>query len=149
MFSISVLLITFFVAGLLESRRVPDWEAVLMQYLDVSGIQRQGLRFVWVAEAQRLDQFSAEALVPVPANWTWEDIVQIPPPERLRCIRLEYQTEVEGSALIQDYLLIGYHNDELWHVGWLVYEFREGVSAEQAQARFAQMGCGHWEQLLQ
>ncbi len=49
-----------------------------------------------------------------------------------------------GQAIDQEYLLVGYHSDWLWHTGWLVHEFRDGVSEADQQALLAKMGCSNW-----
>jgi len=125
--------------ALLEARRTPDWQSELQQYLGASGIVVS--RFdVWAAEAQRVDVFPAEVLAAQAIDWPWQGVQQIPPAERVRCLRLEGP----GAGDEVD-LLAGYHHDGLWRVGWLVYEFREGVDA---QAVFDEMGCQRWEAVV-
>lgn len=142
---ITVLLATFALVGVLESRRTPDWQTTFTQYLQAMGISPQSIHSVWSAEAQRSDQFPAEMLLAVPTGWTWQNI-EIPFPERVRCLRLERQGEAKAMEQIPyEYLLVGYHNDGLWHVGWVVHEFLEKVSAEEQLEMVTQLGCNHWE----
>jgi hypothetical protein len=145
--SAAVLLITLLPLGALESRRTPDWEDELALYLEDSGVTLDDIHSLWVAQAQHPDQFQAELFRPTPASLTWQDIRQLPPPERLRCIRFDRQAftgRVSAGASLHEYLLVGYYNDELWHAGWLVQAFREGVSEAQKQAAFEALGCDRW-----
>jgi hypothetical protein len=124
---------------LLESHRTPDWQVEVNKYLQTAENSSEDFWQAWAAEAQHPDQLATEMLVAVPTNWTWQDIVQIPPPESVRCIRLE-----KHGQDIREYLLVSFHSDGLWHTGWLVHRFREEVSEGEKQALFAELGCNQW-----
>jgi hypothetical protein len=146
----AVLLVIFIPLGILESRRTPDWQLELGRYLAVSGVSVADIRLVEVAEAGRPGQFAAQMLKPVPAGWTWQGIDRIPPPERVRCIRMAGRGQAERETArptIYRVLLIGYHSDGLWHAGWLVHQFREDVSEEERQVLLAKLGCDDWVEI--
>lgn len=146
---VTVLLATLAFVGVLESHRTPDWQIAFTQYLQTAENETppQAIRSVWSAEAQRPDQFPVKRLLAVPTGWTWQNI-EIPLPERVRCLRLELQGEADDTStgqVVYEYLLVGYHNDGLWHVGWLVHEFRGNVGVAEQQELVAQLGCNQWE----
>jgi hypothetical protein len=145
----AVVLVVFIPLGLFESRRTPDWQSRLSQYLEISGVSRQDILRVEVAEAQHPGQFAVQMLQAVPAG-TWQGIDRIPLPETVRCVRIERQGQA-GPGIVQPaigkYLLIGYHSDELWRSGWLVHEFREGVSEREQQVWLAKLGCHDWVEI--
>jgi hypothetical protein len=145
----AVLFVVLIPLGIFESRRTPDWQSELSQYLEISGVSMKDIHLVEVAEAQRPGQFAVQMLQAVPTG-TWEGIDRIPLPEMVRCIRIERQRQAEqGIALpsIGKYLLIGYHSDDLWRSGWLVHEFREGVSEGEQQVLMANLGCNDWVEI--
>jgi hypothetical protein len=145
----AVALVVFIPLGLFESRRTPDWQSRLSQYLATSGVSREDILLVEVAEAQHLGQFTVQMLQAVPAG-TWQGIVRIPLPETIRCIRIERQGQA-GQGIVRPsigkYLLIGYHSDGLWRSGWLVHEFREGVSEGEQRVLLAKLGCNDWVEI--
>jgi len=122
-----VLMVILFPLGILESRRTPDWQSELSRYLEISGVPVEDIQLVEVAEAQRPEQFAVQTLT-VPTSWTWQGIDRIPLPEWVHCIRIERRGQAGlGTAQpsISEYLLIGYHSDELWRTGWLAHDFEE------------------------
>lgn len=123
---------------ILESRRTPDWQTEFERYLETSETSVADDQRVEVAEAQHPEHFDAQLLIAVPTGWPWGGI-DVPPPEKVRCVRIE---EEEGPD--SQYLLVGYHSDGLWHVGWLVHEFCVYASEEQQQALLAELGCDDW-----
>jgi len=146
--SVVAVLVTLTPIMILESRRTPDWQSALTQYLKVSEVYLTHIQTVWAVEAQDVDQLPAAMLLAVPTEWTWESIEQIPPPERIRCIRLERR---EGGKTarqtLNEPLVISYHDDGLYRSGWVVHEFRAGVSKGEREELFAKMGCSHWERV--
>ena len=130
--------------AILESRRTPDWQSELSRYLEISSVSVDDIQLIEVAEAQRPERFAAQMLKAVPAGWPWQGIYRIPLPERAQCIRIERQGQGSTPPSISEYLIIGYHSDGLWRTGWLVHEFREGVSEGQQRALLAEMGCSNW-----
>ena len=100
-----------------------------------------------VAEAQAPGRFTDQGLQALPIGWPWSTIDHIPLPVRVQCVRIERRQPV-GQATAElaskKYLLIGYHDDGLWRAGWLVHEFREGVSVAVQQAVSEQLGCQAW-----
>lgn len=146
----AVLLVVLIPLGLFESRRTPDWQSRLSQYLETSGVSMKDIQLVEVAEAQRPGQFAVQMLQAVRTSWAWQGIDRIPLPETVRCIRIERQGQAgQGIARpsIGKYLLIGYHSDGLWRSGWLVHEFREGVSEGEQQVLLAKLGCNNWVEI--
>jgi hypothetical protein len=141
------LIVTLVPLAILESRRTPDWLYELSRYLANTGSSVEAIRLAEMAEAQHPEQFAAQMLIAAPVGWPWQGIDRIPPPEKVRCIRIEGQGRAgwgsTGQA-ITERLLVGYHSDGLWHTGWLVHRFREGVSDAAQQALLAKMGCKQW-----
>ncbi|MGD1994407.1 MAG: hypothetical protein PVI59_14535 [Anaerolineae bacterium] len=144
--SVTVVVATLLPIAILESRRTPDWQSSVNQYLEVSDIPLMSIHFMWVAEAQHVDRFPTDALVAVPTEWMWQSIDHIPPPERVRCIRFEtrggWKSARQAAA---EHLVVGYHDDKLYHAGWIVHTFRPGVSPGEREELFTEMGCDHWE----
>jgi len=132
----------------LESRRAPDWQVSLMRYFELSEVAWADVDAVWAAEARFPDRFLAEELVAAPTEWVWQNIEQIPPPERVRCIRLQQRGRSRSAMQIPDaHLVIGYHDDGLHHAGWMVHQFRVDVSQRARQDHFVRMGCTEWKQV--
>lgn len=148
--TLTVVLVTLIPLRILESRRTPDWQSELNQYFELSDIPRQDASHVWVAEARQVNPFPPELLHAVPMNWTWQSIATIPPPTKIRCIRLDEPGDTgselsERTANLQ--LLVGYHDDGLWRSGWLVHEFRGDVSTPVRLELFARLGCIDWQKI--
>jgi hypothetical protein len=129
---------------LLESRRTPGWQAALEQYLEASDLNPQDIQSEWAAEARAVDCFPSEMTSPVPTGWTWEGVAEVPSPERARCIRLERREGKTDQRALDEHLVVGYHDDGLYHAGWLVHEFRPDVSQAEREAWFVNMGCRRW-----
>ena len=132
----ATLLVVLIPVAIFESRRTPDWQAEFERYLETSETFVADDQLVEVAEARHPEYFDTQLLIAVPTGWPWGGI-DVPPPEKVRCIRIE-----EGPD--SEYLLIGYHSDGLWHVGWLVHEFCVYASEEEQQALLANLGCDSW-----
>jgi hypothetical protein len=146
--SVAVMLATLVPIVILESRRMPDWQSTLVQYLEASQGPLTDIPIVWVAQAQSVYQFPAEEMVAVPTDWMWQGIEIIPPPDRIYCVRLERPAEWKlASQVLDEGLLVGYHDDGLHHAGWIVHEFRAGVSQGEREELFAKMGCDQWERI--
>jgi hypothetical protein len=146
----AVLLVVLIPLGLLESRRTPDWQFELSRYLKLSGVSVEDIQHVEVAEAQRPGQFAVQLLQAVLYGGTWQGIDRIPRPDRVRCIRIERQGLAgHGTAppSISEYLLMGYHSDDLWRAGWIVHQFREGVSEGEQQVLLAKLVCNNWVEI--
>jgi hypothetical protein len=145
----AVLLGVLIPLGMFESRRTPDWQSELSQYLEISGVSMKDILLVEVAEAQHPGQFAVQMVQAVPTG-TWQGIDRIPLPETVRCIRIERQGQA-GQGIVQPsigkYLLIGYHSDDLWRSGWLVHQFREGVSEREQQVLLAKLACNDWVEI--
>jgi hypothetical protein len=139
----------FIPIAVLESKRTPDWQTELMQYLSASGVAAKHVQ-VWVAEARRVNTFSDDLLIAAPTGWPWQGIEQIPRADKIWCLRLktppEYKSETEQQGIEYD-LLASYHDDGLWRVGWLVHEFRPDVGKDQRQALFSKIGCHQWQEV--
>ena len=133
---LATLLVILIPLIILESRRTPDWQAEFGRYLETSETYVADDQLVEVAEAQHPEYFDAQLLIAVPTGWPWGGI-DVPPPEKVRCIRI-------GEEPDSQYLLIGYHSDGLWHMGWLVHEFCVYVSEENQRALLAKLGCVSW-----
>lgn len=147
--SLVVVLATLIPVVVLESRRTPDWVSSLKRYLDDSGTHPAEIRSVWVSEAAHAERFPAEMLTPVPADWMWQSVDHIPPPGRVRCVRLEIRGGGWKSAMRaadQD-LVLGYHDDGLYLAGWIVHTFRPGTSRNEREELFARMVCDSWERV--
>jgi hypothetical protein len=144
MLSIAVVaLATLIPIAILESLRTPDWQSELRQYIDNSTNTR--IQRVWVAEASSVGQFPSDELIAVPAGWTWQGIDRKPPPGRVLCIRLEISQGMgPGGVFITERILLGDHDDGLWHIGWVAYEFDPGMGEAEREAIFDQMGCDRW-----
>jgi hypothetical protein len=142
---VAMLFIVFIPLTILEARRTPDWEAEFGRYLEISETSVAAGQLVEVAEAQHPEQFDAQLLRAVPTGWPWGGI-DVPLPERVRCIRIREEQAGSVQRPVSQYLLIGYHSDGLWHVGWLVHEFCEYVSEEEQQAFLAKLGCDNWSE---
>jgi len=133
---VTMLLVILIPLVILESRRTPDWQAEFERYLEISETSVADGQLVEVAEAQHPEYFDAQLLIDVPTGWSWGGI-DVPFPEKVRCIRIEEEPDSQ-------YLFIGYHDDGLWHVGWLVHEFCEYVGKEERQALLTKLGCDSW-----
>ncbi len=146
-----VALVLFVPLRLLEPRRTPEWRAELSWYLWHSDIPGEGIQRVDVAEAQHPGQFAPQLLRAMPTGWAWSGIARIPRPEMVQCVRIERQKPAGRTAtwlMHREYFLIGYHNDGQWRAGWLLHEFREGVSEEEQQAVLDKLGCTNWVKIL-
>ena len=103
---------------------------------------------VWASQAAQPERFPSGLVQPVATDWTWQGIDRVPRPDQVRCIGLTArQDRDEALSAAVAYRLIGNHNDGLWHIGWLVHEFRAGVSAAQQQEAIAALGCTHWDRV--
>jgi hypothetical protein len=142
---LALLLIILIPIVILESRRTPDWQAEFVRYLGISETSVADDQLVEVAEAQHPEQFDAQLLIAVPTGWPWGGI-DVPLPEKVWCIRIEEEQTGPVPQPISQYLLVGYHSDGLWHVGWLVHEFCEYVSEEEQQVLLAKLGCNDWSE---
>ncbi|MGC9348250.1 MAG: hypothetical protein ACP5JG_08955 [Anaerolineae bacterium] len=142
-----VLALTLILILLLASTRTPGWQAALTSYLDATDVALEDIRRVWAAEAQVADQLPPEMLSPVPTGWTWEDIAEIPPPDWVRCIRLERRGGETTQQTLDEHLLVSYHDDGLYHAGWLVQEFRADVSQDERTELLEDVGCDRWERV--
>jgi hypothetical protein len=127
-----------------ESRRIPGWRAELQRYLRLSGSSIGEVRIIAAVEAASPQNFSSDLLIAVPTGSTWQDIIEIPSPVVVECVRLEGPFPHQGYLEWQVYLevvLIGYHDDGLWHSGWLVHEVYGVVSKQVLQDMLARLGC--------
>jgi hypothetical protein len=133
---------------ILESRRMPDWQAALIDYLDTSGVLLTDIQAVWTAEARTPDRFPVEELVAVPTEWAWQSVNAIPPPQQVRCIRLQWRGRSRSAVQLSDaHLVIGYHDDGLYRAGWIVHEFRSNTNQGERQELFVRMGCTRWKRV--
>jgi len=131
----------------LEATRIPEWQPALAEYLAEAGIPLADVRMVWVAPASHAGRFPTGVLEPVPTDWTWQGIAQIPPPKKVLCVRLEKR---EGSAepvgwATSGQFLMGYHDDQLYRAGWVVHRPTAGMPSDKMGEIFARMGCNRWE----
>lgn len=123
---------------ILEARRTPDWQTELERYLALSGTFGAGEHLVDVAEAQHPEQLDTQLVVAAPTGWSWDGI-DVPFPDKLRCVRITEEPE-------HRYLLVGYHSDGLWHMGWLVHAFCECVDEEEKLVLLDKLGCSDWRE---
>jgi hypothetical protein len=141
--AVIVVLVTLIPVLVLEARRTPDWQSSLAAYLEAQ-VPLARVQVVWTARAQAADQLAAEMLVAAPTDRMWESVEQLPPPERVRCIRLENEEWKTARQPLDERLIIGYHDDGLYHAGWIVHQFRAQVSQAKREEMFAKIGCNRW-----
>jgi len=144
----AVALVIALAMAALETRRTPDWQVSLWRYFEASEMAFADVDAVWVAEARSAGAFPAQALVAVPADWTWQSVERIPPPVQARCVRVQWRGASKAAAQLPDArLVLGYHDDGLHHAGWVVHHFRADVSEGERREWFAAMGCTGWKQV--
>jgi hypothetical protein len=74
----------------------------------------------------------------------WEGISETPLPTVVQCVRLESNTLDQEGLLGNrrwEVVLLGYHDDGLWHSGWLVHEINYEVSEQGLQEMLVGLGC--------
>lgn len=138
---------TLLLVLVLEATRIPDWQPALAKYLAEAGIPLADVRMIWVAPASHAGRFPMGVLEPVPTDWAWQGIIQIPPPKKVVCVRLEQWGEGEEPLrwATSGQFLLSYHDDQLYRAGWVIHRPPAGVSPDEMGEIFVQMGCNRWE----
>lgn len=127
-----------------ESHKTPGWQTELERYLLTSQRPLSGTRIISAVEAASPQNFAADQVSAVPTDWTWEGIHNIPPPTAVQCVRLESSAldhENLSGRRRWEVVLVGYHDDGLWHSGWLVHEVKFEVSEQGLQEMLQRLGC--------
>lgn len=116
----------------LESRRMPDWELELNEYLarpDAFAVQQ-------VVLARHPENFKPDMGAPVQGDWPWGIEVLPYPPQALRCVLL-----AQPDAAKQQTVYVGYYSDALWRSGWLVHEGPEAPFSPTLDGHLTAIGC--------
>lgn len=127
-----------------DSSRTPGWESELERYLLVSHRSLSETRIVSAVEAASPQNFSPDQVTAVLTDWTWDGISKIPLPNAIYCVRLESRAPDHKDLIGRrrwEVVLLGYHDDELWHSGWLVHEINYEVSEQGLQEMLVRLGC--------
>lgn len=141
---LGVLIVVFAVVNRFESRRTPGWQSELGRYLRLAESFPEKVKVVASVEAANPQNFSPDRLTAVPTDWTWGGIRDIPQPTSVQCVRLEGSrtySDILGGIRRWEVVLIGYHDDGLWHSGWLVHEINYNVGEQELQEMLALLGC--------
>lgn len=145
--ALSILAITLFAViatfAALEAKRPQDWQRALDDYLASSAAPSGAATVQLVIPAQEPWNFSPDMASPVLTGWLWGNI-DIPPPREMKCVLLERaasSTATSQRPSIREVVLIGYHSDQLWHQGWVVYEIDSDLSIPESLKNLAVLGC--------
>jgi hypothetical protein len=146
-FALSILTTTLFVViatfAVLEAKRPQDWQLALDDYLASSVVSSGAATVQSVIPAQEPWNFSPDMASPVLTGWPWGNI-NIPSPKEMKCVLLERaasSTATSERPHTQEVVLIGYHTDQLWHKGWIVYELEGDLSTPESLENLAALGC--------
>lgn len=141
---LAVLVVILGVMRRFESNRTPGWQLELERYMLISQRSLSETRMVSVVEAASPQNFPPDQVTAVPTDWTWEGISEIPPPTAVKCVRLESRILDHEDITARrrwEVVLVGYHDDGLWHSGWLVHEINYAVSEQESQEMLVRLGC--------
>jgi hypothetical protein len=141
---LAVLVVILGVVRRFESNRTPGWQSELEQYLLISQRSLSEIRIISVVEAANPQNFTPDQVTAVPTDWTWEGISEIPHPTAVKCVRLESNSldhEDLAGHRRWEVVLLGYHDDGLWHSGWVVHEIKYEVSEQDLQELLVRLGC--------
>lgn len=141
---LAVLSVILVVVHRFESHKIPGWQAELERYLLISQRFLSETRIISVVEAASPQNFVPDQVTAVPTGWTWEGISEIPLPTAVQCVRLEsYVLDHENLMGRRRWqvVLVGFHDDGLWHSGWVVHEINYEVSGQELQEMLVRLGC--------
>jgi len=139
----AVLIATIVTVGVLEARRLPDWQLELDRYLEATGRPSETVAVRSVVRARQPWNLAPDMVSTVLMDPTWQSI-EIPPPSNIQCVLLEhvrYPTATAREWRIQEVVLLGYHTDLLWKDGWIVYELTSEWCTPKSHQTLAAIGC--------
>jgi hypothetical protein len=123
----------------LETKRPPNWQFKLDEYLAFTALPSETVTVQSVAQARQPGNFNPDVASAVLTDWTWGNI-NIPPPREVKCVLLErvhYSPANVEETRSQEIILVSYHTDLLWHQGWIVHE----LTGDQSPESMAALGC--------
>ena len=127
-----------------EAQRGADWQIELTKYLAQRQASGEIITVEKVVEASRPENFSPSMGQAARIDWVWS-IEEVPmPPTALRCVLLAKQPQTTVSAQTgpaQQVIFIGYHSDQMWRMGWLVYEGPLAPFTPKVVANLDTLGC--------
>jgi hypothetical protein len=136
------------VAGL-ESRRRPDWQAALDQYLVARSLPSESsserASVLHVANAHTPWNFIPQMGVPFrDADWRWSVDTLPFPPSALYCVLVQHKGVTvpgAGAAPARQVVYVGHHTDALWRSGWLVHTGPHEPFPPELVAQLTRIGC--------
>jgi hypothetical protein len=140
----AVLIATIATVGVLEARRLPDWQLELDRYLEATGRPSETVAVQSVMRARRPWNLGPGMVSTVLMDPTWQSI-DAPPPSDIQCVLLErvrHSTATAGEWRVQEVVLLGYHTNLLWKDGWIVYELTSEWCTPKSHQALAEIGCG-------
>jgi len=138
----AVVLIALGVAfAVLEAKRTPDWRIGLDEYLE-SVFSPAGRMTVELADrASKPWNFRKDMGDAVIRTRMWDSIELPVPPKEVMCVllvRTRSSTVDAGGARL---VFVGFHTDNLWKQGWIVYEGPESPFTQAVKEDLASIGC--------
>lgn len=138
------LLVLIGVSGLitvLEAQQAPLWQVELDNYINQHRSPQEIIEIHTVVRATRPWNYDASMGIPTSNEWPW-GIEEIPyPPTKLRCVILERTNNRDGQSSEQQIIYIGYHDDNVWRSGWLLYEGYHGLNSPELANNLNSVGC--------
>jgi hypothetical protein len=124
-----------------ETRKTPDWELALNEYVAWSRLSHETIKIQAVAKAGQPWNFRATMGRPVQNDWPW-GIARLPyPPTAVQCVLLEREAVNAAGEPVQQVVYVGYHTDTLWRAGWLVQEGPQSPFTLELVNTLTTIGC--------
>lgn len=139
-----VLVVLGVVLNAWESRRPPDWQVELEQYLASRPLPSGAIEVRAVAEASRPWAFRREMGRPVDSEWPWRAISPPFPPSQVTCVLLgrdRYAADDDRREQVYEVVFLTYHTDHLWNHGWVVHEGRDEPFSPAFKGLMSAIGC--------
>ncbi len=130
--------------AIFEAQRLPNWRLELDQYLEFTSVPSETVSVLSVARAGRPWNYTLGMASPVLTDWRWQGI-DIPSPRKVQCVLIERTRPSSSTAdemRTREVVLVSYHTDLLWNVGWVVHELPGDLFTQQSQETLAALGCG-------
>jgi len=141
---LAVLVAVLIVFAALETRRGPDWQHELDNYLAESASPSETVTIQSVTDARAPHDFRPDMGAAVRDDWRWSGITPPFPAQAVKCVLLERSTGTAGSdeeRSTHQVVFVAYHTDALYRVGWLAYAGPQEPFPEELMEHMATIGC--------
>lgn len=129
----------------LEAHRLPDWQVTLQNYT-----RAEKLIVLETSRAREPDLFDPAWSRPMREGWSWPMDRLPQPPDEVRCVLVERGHWPDGAA--RQVLLVARHNDQLYHIGWLVHAAEQEPFRPEFLLYLERLGCDltlNWSRQIQ